>query len=98
MLTFTNYAHLFQPSKNQKEVIVINALDIQTVLSDIKGMTCNGCASHVENDVNKLPGIVSINVSYEEATAKVGFNQIKVSLAQIKEVINHSGYKIRAIK
>jgi len=74
----------------------MNALGIQTVLFDIKGMTCNGCASYLENDVNKLPGIVSV-IRHEAATAKVDFNQIKVSLAQIKEAINHKGYKIRAI-
>ena len=94
MLAFPNYAHIFYPSNDKKEVIIVNALDIQTVTFDVKGMTCGGCASHVENDVNKLPGIVKVEASYEEGTAKVEFDQTKVSLAQIEEVINGTGYKV----
>lgn len=94
MLAFPNYAHIFYPSNDQKEVIIVNASDIQMVTFDVKGMTCNGCASHVENDVNKLPGIVKVDAVYEEATAKVEFDQTKVSLAQIEEAINGTGYKV----
>lgn len=94
MLAFPNYAHIFYPSNDKKEVIIVNASDIQTVTFDVKGMTCNGCASHVENDVNKLSGIVSVKGSYEEATTKVEFDQSKVSLAQIEEAINGTGYKV----
>jgi copper ion binding protein len=94
MLTFPNYAHIFYPSNDKKEVVIVNASDIQTVIFDVKGMTCNGCASHVENDVNKLSGIISVDASYDEATAKVEFDQSKVSLAQIEEAINGTGYKV----
>jgi len=94
MLAFPNYAHIFYPSNDKKEVIIVNALDIQTVTFDVKGMTCSGCASHVENDVNKLSGINKVEASYEEGTAKVEFDQTKVSLAQIEEVINGTGYKV----
>jgi len=98
MLTFPNYAHIFYPSKDKKEVVIVNATDIQTVTFDVKGMTCNGCASHVENDVNKLTGIVSVDAIYEETTAKVEFDQSKVSLVQIEEAINGTGYKVTGTK
>ncbi|WP_421752537.1 mercuric transport protein MerTP [Croceimicrobium sp.] len=94
MLAFPNYAHIFYPSNDNKEVMIVNASDIQTVTFEVKGMTCNGCASHVENDVNKLPGIVKVDASYEEAIAKVEFDQSKVSLAQIEEAVNGTGYKV----
>lgn len=94
MLSFPNYAHLFYPSSDQKEVLVVNSSDIQSVTFDIKGMTCNGCASHVENDVHKLPGIVAVEASYENASAKVEFDRSKVSLAEIEEAINATGYKV----
>lgn len=86
--------HTFSTLQTIKEVVIVNASDIQSVAFDIKGMTCNGCASHVENDVNKLPGILKVHASYEEATAKVEFDQTKVSLAQIEEAINGTGYKV----
>lgn len=94
MLAFPMYAHIFYPSHDNKKIVVVNESDIQTLTFNIKGMTCNGCASHVENDVNKLPGIVRINASYKEANAKIEFDQSKVSLAQIEEAINSTGYKV----
>lgn len=94
MLAFPNYAHIFYPSNDQKEIIIVNASDIQMVTFDVEGMTCNGCASHVENDVNKLPGIIKVDAVYEEAIAKIEFDQTKVSLAQIEEAINGTGYKV----
>lgn len=94
MLAFPNYAHIFYLSNDKKEVVIVNASDIQTVIFDVKGMTCNGCASHIENDVNKLMGIVKVNASYEEAATKVEFDQTKVNVAQIEEAINGTGYKV----
>lgn len=98
MLAFPYYAHVFYPSNQKKEIVIVNASDIQTVTFDVKGMTCNGCASHVENDVNQLPGIVAVDAVYEEAIAKVEFDQTKVSLAQIEEAINGTGYEVVGTK
>ena len=94
MLAFPYYAHIFYPSNDKKEVVIVNASDIQTVTFDVKGMTCSGCVSHVENDVNKLPGIIIVDASYEEEVTRVEFDQSKVSLAQIEEAINGTGYKV----
>lgn len=98
MLAFPKYAHVFYPSNNNKEVVYVNSSDIQTVIFDVEGMTCNGCAAHVENDVNKLPGIINIDASYEEETAKVEFDRSKVSSDKIEEAINATGYKVSGIK
>ncbi|MFC0264358.1 mercuric transport protein MerTP [Fontibacter flavus] len=98
MLSFPHYAHIFYPTNNNKEVIIVNAANIQTVTFDVKGMTCSGCASHVENHVNKLPGIVKVVAIYEEGTAKVEFDQSKVSLAEIETAINGTGYTITKTK
>lgn len=94
MLAFPYYAHVFYPSNDKKEVVIVNASDMQTVTFNVKGMTCSGCASHVENDVNKLQGIISVDASYEEGTAKVEFDQSKVSLDQIEKAINGTGYEV----
>lgn len=98
MLAFPNYAHIFYPSNESKEIVIVNASDIQRVKFVIEGMTCNGCATHVESEVNKLPGIVSVDAIYEDATAEVAFDQSKVSLTQIEEAINGTGYKVVAQK
>ncbi|MDT8414617.1 MAG: mercuric transport protein MerTP [Flavobacteriaceae bacterium] len=94
MLTFPNYAHIFYPSSDRKEVVIVNASDVQTTKFVVEGMTCNGCAAHVENVVNKLTGIVSVDAIYEEGTTEVTFDQSKVSIVQIREAINNTGYQV----
>ncbi len=95
MLSFPNYAHIFYPSNEQKEVLIVNSSELQSVKFEIEGMTCNGCAAHIENDVNKLPGILSVEASYEQASAKVQYDKSKISLAEIEEAINATGYTIK---
>lgn len=94
MLAFPLYAHVFYPSSHDKQLVIVDASDVQTVTFEVKGMTCNGCAAHVENDVNKLPGIITVEASYPEASAKVSFDQSKVKLAQIEAAINGTGYQV----
>ena len=93
-IAFPYYSSIFFPSHEQKEVVVVNAADVQTVTFDVKGMTCNGCAAHVETDVNKLPGIISADAAHEKASARVAFDQTKVNLTQIEEAINATGYEV----
>ncbi|MDV4116285.1 mercuric transport protein MerTP [Elizabethkingia anophelis] len=94
MLAFPYYAHIFYTSNQKKEIMVVNSSNIQTLNYDISGMTCNACASHVENNVNKLPGIIQVNASYKDATVNVEFDQSKINPAQIENAINETGYKI----
>ncbi|GAB4380194.1 MAG: hypothetical protein Kow0075_11340 [Salibacteraceae bacterium] len=94
MLAFPYYAHIFYPSQNTREVMMVSATDLQTVTFEVEGMTCNGCATHVENDVNKLPGIVKVEASYEDGIARVEYDRSKVSLEQIEQAINGTGYKV----
>ena len=37
----------------------------------IKGMTCNGCRTHVEQELNNLPGVEKAIVTLEDHTAKI---------------------------
>lgn len=56
-------------------------------------MTCAGCEAHVENEVNKLPGIISVKASYENSNAIVEFDKSKVTATEIFMAINKTGYK-----
>ncbi len=94
MLAFPYYAHVFYPSNQKKEIVVVNSSNIQTLNYGIGGMTCDACASHVESNVNKLPGIIKVNASYKNATVNVEYDQSKTNQAQIENVINETGYKI----
>jgi len=94
MLAFPNYAHIFYPSNDNKEVVIVNASDIQTVTFDVKGMTCASCEEHVKHAVNELEGIVNVAASYEKANAEVEFDNTKTSKEDIEKAINSTGYKV----
>ena len=94
MLAFPYYAHIFYPSNNQKEVIIVNTSDIKKVAFVIEGMTCQSCATHIENEVNKLSGVIQVEASYEKASAEVDFDRSKVDINLIEKTINSTGYKV----
>lgn len=94
MLAFPYYAHVFYPSNDKKEVVAVDESNIKNVTFKIEGMTCNGCASHIETDVNKLSGVIQVEASYEDASAKVEFDRTKVNINQIEKTINNTGYKV----
>jgi copper chaperone CopZ len=57
-------------------------------------MTCAGCEAHVENEVNKLDGIISVKASYEYANTIVEFDKTKTDLPAIRKAIESTGYKV----
>lgn len=93
MLAFPNYSNIFyaQPGK---DVVYVSQSYIVKHLFDVEGMTCPGCEAHVESEVNKLDGILSVKASYEGANTVVEYDKTKTDLAAIQEAINSTGYKI----
>jgi copper chaperone CopZ len=60
----------------------------------VSGMTCTGCEEHVKHEVNKLTGIISSNVSYENGKAVVEFDNSKTNITEIEKAINSTGYSV----
>ncbi|EQD57378.1 mercuric reductase, partial [mine drainage metagenome] len=42
----------------------------ETTLS-VTGMTCTGCAHHVEKALRKVPGVRAVRVRYPEGTVEI---------------------------
>ena len=93
-ISFPYYAHIFYPNNNNKEVVVVSEANMQTLNFDIEGMTCSGCAAHVENEVNKLSGIISVSASYDNENATVTFDKSKTAKKDIEKAINSTGYQV----
>lgn len=93
MLSFPQYALVFYPKVGEKIVIVEKA-NIQTFEFKISGMTCAGCEEHVNQEVNKLAGILKSDVSYENGNALVQFDNSKTTANQIETAINSTGYNV----
>ncbi|OFV19254.1 mercuric transport protein MerTP [Chryseobacterium sp. M5] len=93
MLAFPYYAHIFYP-KTEKQVIVVDKTNVQTVKFSINGMTCASCEEHVNHEVNKLTGIISSKASYENGNAIVEFDNSKTNSTEIEKAINTTGYVV----
>lgn len=93
MLAFPYYAHIFYP-KTEKQAILVDKTDVQTVKFSINGMTCASCEEHVNHEVNKLIGIISSKASYENGNAIVEFDKSKTNSSEIEKAINTTGYVV----
>ena len=97
LMAFPYYSKFFFPKVESKSVMVVEKENIEKVQFSIEGMTCEGCENHVSNEVNKLSGITSIQVSYKNANAIIEFDSSKVSVNQIIEAIKTTGYEVQKI-
>ncbi|MBI3134738.1 MAG: mercuric transport protein MerTP [Bacteroidetes bacterium] len=97
MLAFPYYSGIFYP-KADKRIIVADKSNVQEVEFTISGMTCASCEEHVNHEVNKLTGIISSGVSYENGNAVVEFDNSKTTIDEIEEAINSTGYSVTGIK
>ncbi len=60
----------------------------------IDGMTCEGCAAVVETAVRKVPGVVSVEVDYDQARATVGVEAGQpVPVDRIVATLQEAGYQ-----
>lgn len=62
------------------------------IIYKIEGMSCNHCVMAVKRELSKL-NLAKIEV--EIGTAKVTFNETKVSPSEIEIAISNSGYKVQ---
>jgi copper chaperone len=63
-----------------------------TVTLRVKGMTCGGCATSVEQALKSTEGVEDARVSYERGTAIVKYDDQKVTVVKLREVINNTGF------
>ena len=67
------------------------------VVLQIAGMTCGGCASHVEKALREVPGVREAKVSYAEGTARVsGDGALDPSALSV--AVQAAGYQARVAK
>jgi Cu2+-exporting ATPase len=66
---------------------------VKQVTLKIEGMTCPLCAPMIRTALKKLNGVVGVDVNYNEARAKISYQEGKVTLEQIIESIYGIGMK-----
>ena len=76
------------------ENTLFQSTTFNTIELSVKGMTCSGCESHVNNAVGQLAGVDSVKASYQDANTIIKYDPAKVDRDQIVEAINKTGYKV----
>lgn len=60
----------------------------------IAGMHCNGCSTNLEWMLGKREGVLSASVSLEDATAQVEYDEARVDLEGLREVVENCGFDV----
>lgn len=76
---------------------IIDKADVKTVQLEITGLTCAGCASHVNKALTKQAGILENKVEYPGDVATIKYDAAKISEAQIIAAIEKIGYKAQVL-
>ena len=64
----------------------------RTVTLKVDGMTCGGCATTVERALKETAGVEDARVDYERGQAIVRYDDRKVTVRQLREVIQSTGF------
>lgn len=66
---------------------------METIVLNVKGMSCGHCQAAVEGELGKLPGVESASVDLDGGTVKVSYAPDKVTVNQLKEAVEEAGYE-----
>lgn len=65
---------------------------MQETTVKVQGMSCRSCASKVEGAISELGAEGSVNL--EQGTVDVRFDEAKIQISDIQEVIRKKGYNV----
>ncbi|WP_119079499.1 mercuric transport protein MerTP [Chitinophaga alhagiae] len=95
MMTFPLYASVFYPkSKGQDSEHQAPDNKLQAKFT-IQGMTCASCEAHVNNEISKVPGVLSYTTSFTGRSSVVAFDSSITNKEAIAAAIAKTGYKVR---
>jgi copper chaperone len=66
---------------------------METTTIKVDGMSCGGCVKSVTGVLTALEGVAKAEVSLEQKQAVVEFDAAKVTLDQLKAVIEDAGFE-----
>jgi len=93
MTVFPYYSSVFYP-KTEKEIVVEDKANIQSLNLEVKGMTCASCEEHINHAVNQLNGILKVKSSYENENTEIEFDTSKTTVEEIEKAVNSTGYSV----
>ena len=92
MLAFPSYSYIFYPEAKVQAAGGFATVKIADF--NIEGMTCTGCEEHVKFAASQLDGVLEVKSSYESRTAQIKFEASDVTIDELTEAINATGYTV----
>ncbi len=65
---------------------------VRIITLTVRGMTCGGCATRVEEALKSTNGVQEVHVSYERGRAVIKYDDQKVTAEKLREVIQSTGF------
>lgn len=65
---------------------------IQTLILNVLGMTCGGCATSVQNALNDITGVNAVNVDFAAKQAVIEYDDEQVQKPQLIEAVEDAGF------
>ncbi|MFC2136066.1 heavy-metal-associated domain-containing protein [Bacteroidota bacterium] len=62
---------------------------------NVEGMTCHACEMLIEDGLEELGGVNSVEISHRDKFVKVDFDDNKVSEKDIAEAIKNEGFEVK---
>lgn len=67
---------------------------MKTEIIKIEGMACSHCTGAVTDGISKMSGVSSVDVSLENKSATVTYDEEKVTIAEIGNVVEELGFEV----
>ncbi|XP_068181022.1 copper-transporting ATPase 1 [Antennarius striatus] len=62
-------------------------IDTTPIMLRVKGMHCNSCVVNIQDNISKLPGVSSVEVSLKMERASICYDPLKITVAQLQQAI-----------
>lgn len=67
----------------------------QEIVIKIDGMHCTSCAVNIDDMLEETDGVYSANTSYAKSHTKVLYDQEKINVNELLQVIRNAGYEAK---
>lgn len=91
--TLLEQLKLYDSDKLQRSFVHVEENNIREATLIIEGITCAACIWLNEHHLQRLPGIVSVNIHYSNHRARIRWDNTQLTLSHILEAIHAIGYR-----
>ena len=72
---------------------LVSAAYGETATIPVEGMTCYSCTVHVESSLQDIDGVGEVKASVPNKSVTVNYDPKKISVQQLVEAVNKTGYR-----